>query len=59
VLFYQTYRLENLISPRLSGVRMSGALPDSPMRVASWRRALVGVALAALATWTLARGFWT
>jgi cytochrome b len=59
VLFYLVYRRENLITPMLTGMRQGAAAEGAASAVASWRRAVVGVALAALATWAVSAGFWT
>ena len=56
VLFYLVHRRENLIAPMITGLRQrTGEAPP----ISSWRRAVLGVALAGLATWAVSAGFWT
>ncbi|MGH8174889.1 MAG: cytochrome b/b6 domain-containing protein [Steroidobacter sp.] len=58
VLFYVFYRRENLIRPMISGVRTERSEVTPPVEIASWRRAIGGIALAAAATWAVIAGFW-
>ena len=56
VLFYLVHRRDNLIAPMITGLRQrTGEAPP----ISSWRRAVLGVALAGLATWAVSAGFWT
>jgi cytochrome b len=59
VLLYLVYRGENLIRPMITGVRAGGGPNAAAPPIASWRRGLIGVALAALAGWAVSAGFWT
>jgi cytochrome b len=59
VVFYLVHRRENLIAPMITGLRQRSAASDSAAPIASWRRAVLGAALAGLATWAVSAGFWT
>ena len=56
VLFYLFYRRENLITPMITGGTPGSALQAS-MYFGSAARILIGVLLAALTVWLVARGF--
>jgi cytochrome b len=59
VVFYLLHRRENLITPMITGSRRRTAASDGAAPIASWRRAVFGVALAGLATWAVSAGLWT
>lgn len=56
VLFYVILKKQNLIGAMLHGHRKYSHLPESPIRFASATRAILGVVLAAVLTWMIARG---
>jgi cytochrome b len=58
VLFHVFYKRDNLVAPMISGVRLASHDAGPATDAVSWRRTAVGVALAALATWAGAAGFW-
>ena len=55
VLFYLLYKKENLVGTMLHGMRRFPDAPVTPVRTASWMRFTVGVVLAGLLTWMIAR----
>jgi hypothetical protein len=59
VLFYVFYRRDTLIVPMISGVRLDHLDAAPAIEIPSWRRTVVGVALAAVATWSVAAGVWS
>jgi cytochrome b len=59
IVFYLLYKRDNLIAAMITGYRRPAAGPGHEVVFASWGKALVGVALAVVVTWGVARGFWT
>jgi cytochrome b len=59
IVFYLLYKRDNLIAPMITGYRRPAAGSSNEVVFASWGKALVGVALAVVVTWGVARGFWT
>lgn len=57
VLFYVIFKKQNLIAAMLHGERTYSQPPASSVTFASATRLIVGVALAAILTWLVARGF--
>jgi cytochrome b len=57
VLFYLLYRRENLITPMITGVGVHSGEAQASVYFGSAARIFIGVALAAVTVWMVARGF--
>lgn len=57
VLFYVIYKKQNLVAAMMHGEREYAQDPGAPVTFASATRLIVGIALAVMLTWIVARGF--